>query len=212
MKLPPKPTNPILAAWRKLPVPEDEPAITNLAGNFHAPMLLLADHPTDQELANNAPFTSDVAEQYMRGMSLCDQIDFRTDFLIVPFSRFGPKANKASTEHTFQFIKDILPLTKVKCVVVIGMNAFGFTFAGGRKTHARSIIGNPMYLPQIYTVPVFVMPDMQYILPHKDDWKAIRFAKEKLHSIGNLTLNLSKFVQALPPNAQLEKIRSQSRG
>lgn len=201
--------HPILQLYRNLPWPEKLPTLTNLAGSYNAKMLLLCDHPTPDEFTANVPFCGDAAQNYMNAVASTERIDPRSDFLIVPHSRFGKKANKASTLHTFDFVKELLLISKIQCVVCTGITSFGFTFAGGRRTHARSVIGNPMFLPQIYTVPVFVMHDTQFILPDPQSFRDVRFARDRLQAIANLTINLANFMEQLKPNALLEKLRQE---
>lgn len=193
MKLPQKPSHPFLAAFRALPVPDDLPAIRALRGNMNAPLLLLAEHPTEEDYFAEAPFVSDAAKCFCY---LLHQADLDTDehFLVMPFSRFGPKPNKASTEATLPFLRRYLDETNVKCVVTVGMEPFGFTFAGGRKTHSRSIIGNPMYLPYIGTRPVFVMPDTSLLLETSSaDFRTARKANDKAQEVLNLAARLRTF-------------------
>lgn len=191
MKLP---VHPFVAAYRRLPGPPDVPMITTLRGNLDAPMLLLCEHPTPEEFEANVPFSGPLARTYA---AILEEAGINVDrhFLVMPFSRFGPKANKASTHDTLPFLQANLKHTKVKCVVVIGMTAFGFTFAGGRKTHARSIIGNPMFLPQIDTRAVYVLPNSALLADlGSEDFRAMKKAEEMVQTIVNLTLNLKVFV------------------
>ena len=207
MKLPP---HPFIAKYQALPVPANVKAITNVWGSLSAKALILAEHPTVDEIDNNLAFTSVAARVYHRAM-LADTgfTDLSEDFIVIPFSRFnvgrGSKPSKASTEHTFEFLKDAVPsLTNLRCTVRIGMTSFGFTFAGGRRTHARSIIGNPMFLPQLYTLPVVVLPDTSLVVPDDpDNWRAARLAKDKMVQIQNLTINLHAFVQSLKPKGKV---------
>lgn len=185
--------HPFVAAYRRLSFPTDQEVLTTMRGSLKAELLLLCEHPTQEEYDNNVPFSGLTAHVYNSIFQECDlALDYH--FLVMPFSRFGPKPNKASTKDTLPFLVEHLDQTNVKCVVVIGMTVFGFTFAGGRKTHARSIIGNPMFLPQIGTRPVFVLPDSTLLEDvSSTNFKAMKRAEEKVRVIYNLTLNLRKF-------------------
>lgn len=184
----------LLSAYVDLPPPpKDLPVITRLRGSPDAEVLLLAEHPTEEEYANNVPWCDQAAITYCQIM---EQQDINTDkFLVMPFSRFGAKPNKASTEWCLPLLKEHLPHSPVKCVVVIGMHAFGFTFAGGRKTHAKTIIGNPMYLPYIGTLPVFVMPDSSLLLEqNSDDFRMAQAARKKAEIVFGVAGKLRNFL------------------
>lgn len=186
--------HPFLAEFKKLPPPRTGPHITNLRGNIRAPLLLLCEHPTLLELEENVPF-ADMPSRIMS--SLLNQAGFECEehFLIMPHSRFGPKPSKASTCDTLPMLQRHLP-DYVKGVVCLGMPAFGFTFAGGRKTHAQTIIGNPMYIPRLRTLPVFVLPGSELLLEtSSDDYRLRNKAMEKAEQFLNLSLNLFKFCQ-----------------
>lgn len=139
------------------------------------------------------PFSDSAARSYW---AILDQAGFEADdFLIVPYSRFGAKPNKASTVDMLPFLQEHLPPT-VRCVVCMGMPAFGFTFAGGRKTHAQTILGNPMYLPKLRTLPVYVLPGTELLLEVSSaDYRLRIKALERAEALYNLTLNLRKFCQ-----------------
>lgn len=192
MKLP---VPPFVAAYRLLSGPPDAPMLTTMRGNLKAEMLLLCEHPTEEEYKANVPFSGQRARVYEAIMQEAG-VSIDKHFLVLPYSRFGPKPNKASTHDTLPFLVKHLDSTKIKLIVVIGMHAFGFTFAGGRKTHARSIIGNPMFLPQIGTRAVFVMPDTSMLENlSSDDFREMKRAEEKARQIHNLTLNLCAFAK-----------------
>jgi len=124
--------------------------------------------------------------------------DMERDFLVMPYSRFGSKPNKASTKDTFPLLHEWLPQLNVKCIAVLGMTAFGHTFAGGRKTHAKSIIGKPMYLPEMHSLPVFVLPDstLMHSIDEKD-YRQRRALEDKQKKVFQHCLDLAKFVASL---------------
>ena len=192
-----KKVHPFVEAYRRLWSPEGEPCITNIAGSIHAPILLLAEHPTEAEYDANTPIASPGGQVYSAIFNEAG-FDLGRDFLILSFSRFGKKANKASTKDTFPFLLEHITGTSVRCVAMIGMEAFSHVFAGGRKTHARSIIGQPMYLPQLHSLPVFVLPDTTFI--HSVDeknWRLVNLCKDKQMRIFEHVKNLKKFVDTL---------------
>lgn len=190
----PKPKHPFVQAFEALSVPANVSAVTRLRGTVEAKLLLLAEHPTEDDYAANAPFINDGAKVFTYLMQQAG-LEVDDNFIVMPYSRFGPKANKASTVHTLPFLKEHLDSTNVKCVVCVGMGAFGYTFAGGRKTHSRSIIGNPMYLPSIGVRPVYVLPDTSLLLDTDSrDFRLARRAGEKAQQVLNLTLNLKAFL------------------
>jgi uracil-DNA glycosylase len=188
--------HPFLMAYRSLPYPSETAVLTTMRGSLKAKMLLLAEHPTAEEYEANVPFSGAHARTYCAILAEAG-FDSDRDFLVMPFSRFGPKPNKASTQDTLPFLQKHLDSTGIKCVVVIGMNAFGFTFAGGRKTHARSIIGNPMFMPHLGTRAVYVLPDTTLLedLGNEEEFKLKKRAEDKAHWIHRSTLNLRAFVE-----------------
>lgn len=185
--------HPFLQEFKRLPRPKTGECLTNLRGSFSAQVLLLCEHPTELELANNAPFTDTAAVMYC---SIINSAGFshEDNFLIVPYSRFGKKPSKASTVDTLPFLQRHMP-EHIRCVVCVGMSAFGFVFAGGRKTHAQTILGNPMYIPRLRTLPVYVLPDSSLLLDAtSEDYRMRNKAVEKGQFIYDLTLNLKKFL------------------
>lgn len=183
-----------LEEFQQLPRPKTGGCITNLRGTLTAPLLLLCEHPTPLELEANAPFCDLSAKMYC---SMLDQLGFdhEKNFLIVPHSRFGIKPNKASTTDMLPFLQAHLP-QRIKCIVCVGIASFGFTFSGGRKTHAQTIIGNPMYLPKLRTLPVYVLPDSALLaLATANDWREKQRGMEHAEKLQNLMLNLKSFVE-----------------
>lgn len=193
---PSAPVHPILAKFRALPVDEKKPPfIRNLAGNYSADLLLLCEQLTENEYRDGAPLSDPQEHRVWCSIVEGAGYDLSKDFLVVPFTRNGTKASKASTAGTREFVIDLFKTGQFRACVCMGMGPFAYTFAGGRKTHARSIIGNPMFLPELGSRPVFVLPGSEFLCPAEGAWREINFAKEKLAHISAIAVKLRELLK-----------------
>lgn len=195
LKLAPKPVHPFLAEYRKLPVDFSQPHIRNLGGNYDAEILFLCEELTQTEYDNGVPM-SDPQEHRVYSHLLGEAgFDLNEDFLVVPFMRYGKKPKKDNTSGTKDLVRTLFATGKFRVCVCMGISPFGFTFAGGRKTHARSIIGNVMFLPELNTRPVYVLPGSQFLCPNESVWREVNYAKEVAKNIHACAVKLRELLK-----------------
>lgn len=207
MKIPAKKTTPpsgFAAAFRELPVPPPKkgkdpvPSMRNLIGSMQCRILVIGPHPTANEMANGVPFSDNESDFFYTSMK--DALGMKDDdFLLMPCSYFGAKASAASTKEILPFLNRNVPhLLKLKLIVCAGMEPFSYVFAAGRKTHARTVIGNVMYMPFLRNLPVFVLPDAHRMFPNDpDNWKDMNFANDNREAFVKLLEKLSKLLPKL---------------
>lgn len=180
-----KPVHPILAAFRELSVDPMQSNIRNLAGNYDSDILFLCEPLTETEYSNKCPMSDPEAHRVYLNVLQQAGFDVLRDTLVLPFQRFGTKPKKENTDGISTLVTRIFKGGEFKVCVCMGMLPFAYTFAGGRKTHARSMIGNLMFLPQLSGKPVFVLPSSDGLIPKDGSWREANYAKEcaaRLHS------------------------------
>lgn len=171
--------------------PKEGPCITRLRGNVKSDIVLLMDHPEEDDFNNNVPGTGPLSAMFLQ-ILLEAGFDIESQMLLVPHSRFGEKPNKDSTRETLAFLQLVQEEYPKKIIACMGMTPFSHVFAGGRKTHWSSIIGNPMWLPNVKAY-VCVLPGTEFLACDPNDYKASRIRDKQVQSIYAHATKLHKF-------------------
>lgn len=177
--------------FASLSSPKETPTVSQMRGNSKAEIVLLSEHPEAEDYTNNAPMTGPAGSMYSQILTECEW-DMDESFLILPFSRFGPKPSTASARETFPFLQIVQEQAPKKLIAVLGMTAFSHVFAGGRKTHSSTIIGNPMWIPSIKAY-VYVLPDSSLFTEEPANFKEQKNKEQKLQSCFTHAEALRKF-------------------
>lgn len=186
------PTKPTVGSlFAALTQPKEGPCITRLRGNARAELMLLMDHPEEDDFTNNVPGTGPLGSMYLQILAEAG-FDIEKDLLLIPHSRFGAKPNKDSTRETLAFVQLVQEELPKKIVVCMGMTPFSHVFAGGRKTHWSSIIGNPMWIPSVKAY-VYVLPGTEFLACDPDDFKTVKMRDKQVQSIFAHATKLHKF-------------------
>ena len=183
--------------FRSLPVPapkkgKEVTVMRNVVGSTQCRILVIGPHPTHNEMSNGVPFSDNQSDYFYSSMR--DSLGFPDDdFLLMPCSYFGAKASAASTKEVLPFLVRVVPtLPRLKHIVCAGMEPFSYVFAAGRKTHARTVIGNVMEMPFLHHKPVFVLPDPSRMFPtDPDSWKDMNFANDNREAFVKLLEKLA---------------------
>lgn len=78
---------------------------------------------------------------------------------VIPSSRYGLKANKASTDQLRDFLNRVLALNQIRLVIFVGASSFKYMFGRG-KNPSSSIFGNIIHMPESPNAPLYVFPDL----------------------------------------------------
>jgi hypothetical protein len=183
MKVVSKTVHPYLRDFRKLPVDFSQPHIRNLAGNYDAKLLFLCEELTLSEYESGVPLSDANEHRVYCSLLSSAGFDLHEDFLVVPFMRFGKKPRKDSTMGIKDYVCSLFATGQFRACICMGISPFAFTFAGGRKTHARSIIGNLMFMPELGSRPVYVLPGSAFLCPNESVWREVSYAKEVAQNI-----------------------------
>ena len=159
MKLP-KP-HPVLQIWRKMPplkIKEGVPVMKCMRGDPFSDVCIIAPAPQPEDYEQGTPLSNPSA-LFFHGL-LKEETGLSTQrCCVLPCSRYGFKANKASTIDICEALQKMVKLNQFKLYITVGDDAYKFFFGRGKKP-APSIFGNIMYVAEVGHKPVFSFPEL----------------------------------------------------
>lgn len=161
-----KPVIRVLQLYRALPVfpAKAAPTVSQMLGNSAAKVLLIAPPCGDKGYMDNLPMVSG-PEMFLMQMMDEKGIDPADTFLSVSCSRWGLKANKASTTDIREFVMQCGKEQLFPLYVCVGGVAFSHIFGGGKKTSMKTLGGSTLHLRELPEARLFVLPDPEPLAP-----------------------------------------------
>lgn len=161
-----KPVSRALQLYRCLPPfpVKAAPTVSQMLGNPQAKALLIAPPCGEKGYQENLPMVSG-PEMFLMQMLDEKGIDPAGTFLSISCSRWGLKANKASTSDVRDFVMQCGRERLFPLYVCIGGVAFSHIFGGGKKTSMKTLGGSTLHLRELPEAKLFVLPDPDPLAP-----------------------------------------------
>lgn len=172
-----------LRLFRHLPnlhkVKPNIPKCEAMRGNPRSRILLLAPPMTAEEYVRGIPFTDPEASFFHTVLKETTGLDTEQHCYVVSCSRYGLKANKASTQDIVEYVRQLAQNKCFELCICIGDDAFKHIFGRGKKPTMNSLAGSTIRHGDIYHLPVFTFPNLQGIV-HQDtgDKREDRFRQD----------------------------------
>lgn len=142
---------------------------TRMRGYADAPILLVAPPMDGTEYGNNLPFSNEAAEEFHSILMDHAGLDTDNGMLVVSCNLYSLKANKASVAQILDYVTACGRYKLFKYYICVGVAAFKHIFGYGKNPSMVSLAGNIVYVPQTGHTPLFVFPDINFLVVDPDD-------------------------------------------